>query len=127
MNDEKPVRHGLKEHRQGLREQQQPRAVRPSGTEQKAVGSESMQTELQTRKPKGRLSREDQRRLGDILQRVYDDVVQQGVPDRFVRLMQQLNQPTGNGGAVSSGAVDRMKGESGPAVRATDDKSEDQG
>ena len=125
MNDEKPVRQGLKEHRQGVKEQQQPKTGRSSDTEQKAVGSESMQTELQIRKPRGRLSREDQRRLGDILQRVYDDVVQQGVPDRFVRLMQQLNQPTGNGGAVSSGAIDGMHGESGPAVRATDDKSED--
>lgn len=119
MSDEKPVR-------QGLKEQQQPKTGRASGTEQKAVGSESMQTELQVRKPKGRLSREDQRRLGDILQRVYDDVVQQGVPDRFVRLMQQLNQPTGNSGAATSAAIDGMHGESGPAVRATDDKSEDQ-
>jgi Anti-sigma factor NepR len=118
MNDEKPVKPGLKE-------QQQPKAGRPGGVEQKAVGSESMQTELQLRKSKGRLSREDQRRLGDILQRVYDDVVHQGVPDRFVRLMEQLNKPTGTG--VSSGAIDGMRGESGPAVRATDDKSEDQG
>jgi Anti-sigma factor NepR len=126
MNDEKPVRQGLKE------QQQQHKAIRPGGAEQKAVGSESMQTELQLRKSKGRLSREDQRRLGDILQRVYDDVVQEGVPDRFVRLMEQLNQPaTGNqagaGEALSSRTVDGMHSESGPAVRATDDKSKDQG
>jgi hypothetical protein len=39
----------------------------------------------------GRLSREDQRRLGDILQRVYDDVIQQGVPDRFRDLLSELD------------------------------------
>ena len=111
MNDEKPVRQGLKE------QQQQHKAIRPGGAEQKAVGSQSMQTELQLRKSKGRLSREDQRRLGDILQRVYDDVVQEGVPDRFVRLMEQLNQPTtgnqpatGTGEAISSRTVDGMHG-----------------
>jgi Anti-sigma factor NepR len=127
MNDEKPVRQGLKE------QQPQHKANRPGGAGQKAVGSESMQIETQLRKSKGRLSREDQRRLGDILQRVYDDVVQEGVPDRFVRLMEQLNQPptgnqpTGTGEAISSGAVDGMHSESGPAVHATDDKSKDQG
>jgi hypothetical protein len=125
MNDEKPVRQGLKE------QQQQHGASRPGGAEQKAVGSQSMQTELQVRKSKGRLSREDQRRLGDILQRVYDDVVQEGVPDRFVRLMEQLNQSgnqpaTGSGEAISSGSVDGTHSESGSAIRATDDKSKDQ-
>ena len=48
-----------------------------------------MQTDAPVRKT-GRLSREDQRRLGDILQRVYDDVVRQGVPDRFKNLLSQL-------------------------------------
>ncbi|HEY7248186.1 MAG TPA: NepR family anti-sigma factor [Xanthobacteraceae bacterium] len=49
-----------------------------------------MQTDAPARKPGGRLSREDQRRLGDILQRVYDDVVKQGVPDRFRKLLHEL-------------------------------------
>jgi hypothetical protein len=39
------------------------------------------------------LSREDQRRLGDLLQRVYDDVVREGVPDRFKELLDRLDQP----------------------------------
>lgn len=51
-----------------------------------------MQTEAPVRKT-GRLTREDQRRLGDILQRVYDDVVRQGVPDRFKDLLEQLDSP----------------------------------
>ena len=52
-----------------------------------------MQTDAPVRKT-GRLSREDQRRLGDILQRVYDDVVRQGVPDRFRSLLNQLDGRT---------------------------------
>jgi hypothetical protein len=52
-----------------------------------------MHTDAQVRKQGGRLSREDQRRLGDILQRVYDDVVSQGVPDRFRDLLNELNGP----------------------------------
>jgi hypothetical protein len=50
-----------------------------------------MQTHTATRKAGGRLSREDQRRLGDILQRVYDDVIRQGVPDRFRNLLEELD------------------------------------
>jgi Anti-sigma factor NepR len=51
-----------------------------------------MQTDAHIRKVGGRLSREDQRRLGDILQRVYDDVVRQGVPDRFKDLLSELDE-----------------------------------
>jgi hypothetical protein len=40
----------------------------------------------------GRLSREDQRRLGDILQRMYDDVLHEGVPDRFRNLLNELEE-----------------------------------
>ena len=51
-----------------------------------------MHTDAEVKKTGGgRLSREDQRRLGDILQRVYDDVVRQGVPDRFKNLLSQLD------------------------------------
>ena len=55
-----------------------------------------MQTDAPSRKPGGRLSRDDQRRLGDILQRVYDDVVKQGVPDRFKNLLQELDEGADN-------------------------------
>src|SRR5271166_2113032 len=50
-----------------------------------------MQTDVPSPRAAGRLSREDQRRLGDILQRVYDDVIQQGVPDRFRDLLNELD------------------------------------
>jgi hypothetical protein len=84
-----------------------------------------MQTDAHTRKAGGgRLSREDQRRLGDILQRVYDDVVRQGVPDRFKDLLSELDgqkedadpdkpaaQPDGNSdGLVQAKAYPYSKG-----------------
>jgi hypothetical protein len=56
-----------------------------------------MHTDAPTRRTAGRLTREDQRRLGDILQRVYDDVVRQGVPDRFKALLGELEEPSDKG------------------------------
>ncbi len=73
-----------------------------------------MQTDAPLRKVGGRLSREDQRRLGDILQRVYDEVVKQGVPDRFRDLLQELNEGTDRPQATtalsrSSGSAEQAK------------------
>jgi hypothetical protein len=78
--------------------------ARPEATGVKSVRSEhagqkphtseaTMHMDAQARKSGGRLSREDQRRLGDILQRAYDDVLRQGVPDRFKDLLKELDQP----------------------------------
>ncbi len=120
MNDEKPVRQVSPF--QGSKG----RAERPGGAEQKGPGSEEMHTDIQGRRTRGRLTREDQRRLGDILQRVYDDVVKQGVPDRFVQLMDQMDQTEGTaetGGALPLGNATG----SGPAVQArANDKPKDQ-
>jgi hypothetical protein len=67
--------------------------VRDDDRDKQPLGPEqTMHTEFQTRKARGRLSREDQRRLGDVLQRVYDDILKQGVPDRFKDLIDQLGQ-----------------------------------
>jgi len=63
-----------------------------------------MHTEAFSRRAGGRLSREDQRRLGDILQRVYDDVVRQGVPDRFKVLLNELNDEREAGEAQETAA-----------------------
>ena len=63
-----------------------------------------MHTDAHTRKSGGRLSREDQRRLGDILQRVYDDVIRQGVPDRFKELLNELDESKATGEAGQGGA-----------------------
>lgn len=83
------------------------RVTRPESAEHREPGSATMQTETYIRKSRGRLSREDQRRLGDTLQRVYDDVVKQGVPERFIRLMDQIDQSRSNGetGEISPGAI----------------------
>ncbi len=69
-----------------------------------------MHTDAQVRKSGGRLSREDQRRLGDILQRVYDDVIRQGVPDRFKELLNELD---GSREAGTSEADARGQAEAG--------------
>jgi Anti-sigma factor NepR len=53
------------------------------------------------KKPTGRLSRTDQHRIGDLLQRAYDDVVEEGVPDRFRALLDKL-EPGGSGGTPPS-------------------------
>jgi hypothetical protein len=69
---------------------------KPEGTlttEPKPLTPEmTMHSDVPAQKVGGRLSREDQRRLGDILQRVYDDVVRQGVPERFKDLLGELDR-----------------------------------
>src|ERR1700730_18359148 len=68
------------------------KSVKPQFAQRTPSSAEAvMQTDAPIRKAAGRLSREDQRRLGDILQRVYDDVIQQGVPDRFKDLLNELD------------------------------------
>jgi hypothetical protein len=82
MNERKPVRAAIAGE-----------AVRAEPTQQRPLKSEaSMHTDAEVRKTGGRLSREDQRRLGDILQRVYDEVLRQGVPDRFKALLDQVDK-----------------------------------
>src|SRR6266550_701611 len=84
MNERKPGRAG----------NPQEGAARPDSIQNNPLRSEAtMHTDAQVRKPGGRLSREDQRRIGDILQRVYDEVLRQGVPDRFKDLLDRFEQP----------------------------------
>ena len=66
-----------------------------------------MPTDARVRKARGRLSREDQLRIGEILQRVYDEVLRQGVPDRFKDLLEQFDQPKDGGDAASRGSLER--------------------
>jgi hypothetical protein len=65
-------------------------------TERKPVGQQKpMETaETRNRKPgskPAKLSREVQARLGQQLRSMYDDVVNQGVPDRFAELINRIN------------------------------------
>ncbi len=48
--------------------------------------------DLQTRKRSGRLGRDVQTKLGKTLQAYFDDVVKEGVPDRFKNLLQQFDE-----------------------------------
>jgi Anti-sigma factor NepR len=51
-----------------------------------------MQTETTQRKPRGRLGREVQNKIGQQLRAMYDDVVNSGVPDRFVEMLRKLDE-----------------------------------
>jgi hypothetical protein len=50
-----------------------------------------MQTEVTQRKPRGRLGRDVQSKIGQQLRAMYDDVVSDGVPDRFTEMLRQLD------------------------------------
>jgi anti-sigma factor NepR-like protein len=93
MNAEKPLRPTSVSDKPDRPESRAHKPHRPEAT---------MHTDAPVRKAGGRLSREDQRRLGDILQRAYDDVVRQGVPDRFKDLLNELDD-TREGAAQASG------------------------
>jgi hypothetical protein len=82
-------------------------AIRPGASgvgskmnERKPMGQQKpMDTAATTRSKKpsakpAKLSREVQARLGQQLRALYDDVVSQGVPDRFANLLNRLD---GNG------------------------------
>ena len=51
----------------------------------------AMQTEVTQRKPRGRLGRDVQGKIGQQLRAMYDDVVNAGVPDRFAEMLQKLD------------------------------------
>jgi hypothetical protein len=65
-------------------------------TERKPVGQQKPMDTAETHNRKSiskpaKLSREVQARLGQQLRSMYDDVVNQGVPDRFTALLNQIN------------------------------------
>ena len=105
--------------------------VKPESPGAKAQRPEAtMHIDAHARKAGGRLSREDQRRLGDILQRVYDDVIHQGVPDRFKDLLTELEQGGASvpGEAETASAQGQVKASHAPepdrlfASKASDNK-----
>jgi hypothetical protein len=56
-----------------------------------------MQTEVNQRKPRGRLGRDVQSKIGQQLRAMYDNVVSEGVPDRFNAMLRQLDQQPAQG------------------------------
>jgi hypothetical protein len=55
-----------------------------------------MQTELPVRKARGRLTRDVQNKLGQQLRTVYDDIVNEGVPEHLRKLMERLDDDKGS-------------------------------
>jgi hypothetical protein len=55
--------------------------------------SPSMQPDATDQRNASGLNREIQSKIGQQLRAIYDDVVQEGVPDRFTELLKQLDQP----------------------------------
>jgi hypothetical protein len=49
-------------------------------------------------KSSGKLNREIQAELGQQLRRMYNDVVEEGVPDKFANLLAELDKPADLGG-----------------------------
>lgn len=54
--------------------------------------SPSMQSDAMSQKNASGLNREIQAKIGQQLRAIYDDVVQEGVPDRFTQLLKQLDK-----------------------------------
>jgi len=93
---------------------------RSAGTTTEPLAPETtVHTDAQVRKAGGRLSREDQRRLGDILQRVYDDIIRQGVPDRFRNLLNELGE------SKDASDEDKEGGRGANAARGEEDDEPD--
>jgi hypothetical protein len=118
----------MNEHKAVRPESAASQPVKPESPGAKALRPEAtMHTDAHARKAGGRLSREDQRRLGDILQRVYDDVIHQGVPDRFKDLLSELEQRGDNvpGKASAQGQIDESRSSEPDrlfAAKASDNK-----
>lgn len=51
-----------------------------------------MQMDTNQRKPRGRLGRDVQSKIGQQLRSMYDNVVSEGVPNRFTEMLRQLDQ-----------------------------------
>jgi|SRR5712671_5697592 hypothetical protein len=60
----------------------EPKLLRPELT---------MHSDINARKLRGRLNRETMNKLGKVLESYYDDVRNQGVPDRFKELLKQFD------------------------------------
>ena len=72
-------------------------------TERKPVGQQKSMDTADTRTRKtdakpAKLTREVQARLGQQLRSMYDDVVNQGVPDRFADLVNRIDSDDSKGG-----------------------------
>lgn len=65
-------------------------------TDPKPQGKNMNSTENSGPRKTGGLNAEIQARIGHQLRAMYDDVVRQGVPDRFAELIRKLDEPGTN-------------------------------
>jgi hypothetical protein len=88
-----PAVPGATDEANGRREASSPTPLRVApGSQETPKPSASMHTVNQTRKYRGRLGRDVQAKLGKTLQAYFDDVVKEGVPDRFKDLLKQFDE-----------------------------------
>jgi Anti-sigma factor NepR len=103
MKEPKPVTTGPGESQRPVGPTEDNGAHRGMGQRPQVSGSAElrpkpmMQNEIQTRKRRGRLGRDVQTKLGKTLQAYFDDVVKEGVPDRFKDLLQQYDESKDKG------------------------------
>jgi hypothetical protein len=64
---------------------------------QQSAPEETMQLRSSSVRTGPALNRDIQTKIGQQLRAIYDDVVDQGVPDRFVELLRNLDRETGKG------------------------------
>ena len=69
-----------------------------------------MQGDIQTRKSRGRLSREALIRLGRVLETYFDHVRREGVPDRFKRVLEQYEERRAEGQPLQQSDERKDKG-----------------
>ncbi len=67
----------------------------------------------QTKSQDADAARERQRLIGRRLQTFFDDTIQEGVPDEFAKLLDQLDETEKSGAANSGGESDSNSGKSG--------------
>lgn len=63
-------------------------------TSKKPPSNPDMNADLAERQKSSGLNREIQSKIGQQLRAMYDDVVQEGVPDRFADLLKRLDKPS---------------------------------
>jgi hypothetical protein len=74
--------------------------------ERKSLRPEGLvQVRAASARPDPTLNREIQTKIGQQLRAIYDDIVDQGVPDRFADLLRNLDSPAVNGHAASGKAT----------------------
>jgi len=100
MKEQKPLTSGPGDQVQGRAGSTEDNGARGGGGRPQGSGSveqmpvrpsPTMHNEIHPRKRRGRLGRDVQSKLGKTLQAYFDDVVKEGVPERFRLLLQQFD------------------------------------